>query len=140
MGTQATQETGTDRVLGVLFEDGGVLYMMSAMAAEGQWDALREGLQEAMMSFRLLDPKGPTVEAPVEPMPPMSEISYAFFATAQTPEGLDGDASDGPGPAVVEADAGAPRHSTWSTSASSSCGGPPAIRNWSRHSNRSWAR
>jgi hypothetical protein len=86
LGTQETQELGPTKLIAGLFEDGGVLYMMSGMAAQEHWDSLAERLQEVLMSFRLLEPKGPTVEAAVKPMPSIDEVSYAFYATAETPE------------------------------------------------------
>jgi hypothetical protein len=64
---RAIQQTGMGpmRMRVVVFEDGGRLMNMSAMAPESLWDAVSGTLDQMMDSFRLAEPRGMT--APLIP-------------------------------------------------------------------------
>lgn len=91
LGTKSDPDLGTLRACYALFEDGGVLYGLAAMGPEQKWEQLAPIMEQALLSFRLLDPKGPTTEAPVQPQAPYDELTYAHFATADTPDSFAAD-------------------------------------------------
>jgi hypothetical protein len=114
LGTRDDDELGPLRALYVLFEDGGILYALSAMVTEELWESLAATFEQVLLSFRILEPKGPTVERPVQAQPAYDELTYAHFALADTPEsfGVDNemnqlapDQTDAQVPSVWEVDA-----------------------------------
>jgi len=65
LGTQES-EIGLMGIYAALFEDGGLAYVLTAMAPDQLWDSVAEVLEQAVRSFRLLDVKGPTMAPPAE--------------------------------------------------------------------------
>lgn len=65
LGTQEN-EIGLMGIYAALFEDGGMAYVLTAMAPVQMWDSVAEVLEEAVRSFRLLDVKGTTMAPPPE--------------------------------------------------------------------------
>jgi len=59
----ARQETdvGPMRLRVALFEDGGRLFTLTAMAPEALWSSVRETFAGLFASFELVDPRGPSV-------------------------------------------------------------------------------
>jgi hypothetical protein len=86
MGKRDDEDLGPLQAVYVLFEDGGVLYALSAMATEELWKPLEPTFEKILLSFRMLEPKGPTVEVPVQAQATYDELTYAHFAVADTPK------------------------------------------------------